>query len=53
MQPVAQANYDPKSNNIRHSQADQEFCGVVGWLRQIIEKSRAHPKLASRLHKLI
>jgi hypothetical protein len=30
MQPVTKASLDPKSKDIRHLRADQEFCGVMG-----------------------
>jgi len=29
MQPIAEASLDPMSNDIRHLQAEQEFCGVI------------------------
>jgi hypothetical protein len=30
MQPTTQASLDPKLNDIRHVQAEQEFCGAMG-----------------------
>ena len=32
MQPITQASLDPRLNDIRHLRADQEFCGVIGFL---------------------
>jgi len=30
MQPITQTSLDPKRNDIRHLQTEQEFCGVIG-----------------------
>jgi hypothetical protein len=55
MQPITQASFDPKLNDIRHLRADQEFCGVIGCFGLISPHQRVETSGISfesyRLHR--
>jgi hypothetical protein len=38
MQPVTQVSLDPPCDDIRHLQAEQEFCGAIGYFGLISAK---------------
>ena len=53
MQLIAQTSLDPESKDIRHLLADQDFCGVIGYLGVITIWPRLfHSMRASRQTEL-
>jgi hypothetical protein len=46
MQPITQASLDPSRDDSRPLQAEQEFCGAVGFFDLILLKAQVNPPAA-------
>jgi hypothetical protein len=51
MQTITKANLDPEVDDTRNLQAEQEFCGAIGWFGLITQKTLSNPsaRLRTRL----